>query len=128
MVWGAVAVVVLATVLIIWTAGGPLAGAAFGTGGSVAVLAIALAATLAAVVVVGVVRGRLRWVRWVLAVVVAVLGGLVGVMAITYLAGSDGTSAGVGTTLIVGAVGMVVLAARIPTVEGGRDSGGDRLR
>lgn len=114
MLWGAVAAVCLAGALLVWLGSATAAGhGLFGAGGSTAVVAAGLVLTL-----LGLVGARVpaagRGLRWVFALVLTVGGGAVGALAFgAFFAPQDTGDVAVGALLILGAMGMTVLAVQV---------------
>jgi hypothetical protein len=113
LVWGLVTLACLAGVLVAWVGTPDAAGRAlFGAGGSIAVVAVAAAFTVAGTIVA--LRGP--WsagLRWALSLPAAVAGGAVGTLAIgALLAPGENVDVGLGALLALGAVGATVVAAR----------------
>jgi hypothetical protein len=115
LIWGGVAAVCLAGVLLAWLGSPAAAGRAlFGSAGSVAVVAVAIVGTVIAVVVGLAGRRPSAGIRWGLALPLAVLTGGVAVLAFgAFFAPGDTTDVGLGMLLAVAVVGMYVVAARV---------------
>ncbi len=113
-VWGAFAFVCLGSVLTVWL-GSPTAAhaAAFGPSGSMAVLAVALMATIIGTAVASAPQAT-RGLRWGTALPMAIIAGGVTVLAITSLfAPTRATDVGLGALMAAGAIGMDVVATQV---------------
>jgi hypothetical protein len=115
LVWGVAAVLCLLSVAVVWAGSGSAASRAmFGRIGSVAVVLAGLVATMVGLVVVLLGRRRAAGVRWGLALPMAVLGGGVGALAIgSVVTPSGAADVGIGLLLVVGAIGMWVVATQV---------------
>jgi hypothetical protein len=116
LVWAAIGEVVLGgLVLALLTTFDPDDGVPFGVPGAAAVMGAAMAATAVGAMLAAAKPGTgpRRAVALAIALLVAVAGGLVAALTIACLFSPNGSVAGLGIPLVLAAVGMNVVAARV---------------
>jgi hypothetical protein len=115
LVWGGAAAACLVGVLLVWLSSAAASERAlFGSTGSRAVVGLALVGTVLGLVVALTARRASAAVRWGLALPLAICAGAVGTLAFgAFFAPSESTDVGVGALLGVGAIGLIVVAARV---------------